>query len=345
MTDSPAREISGEALPGDRTVDPTIRPASFDEFIGQSKVCDRVQVAVSAAKIRDEALDHVLLSGPPGLGKTSLAHIIATELGVTLHTTSGPAVDKKGDLAGILTQLEPGDVLFIDEIHRLNAVVEENLYPAMEDFHFDIIMGSGPGANTIRLPLSRFTLVGATTRAGLLTAPLRSRFGIIERVEFYEEADLQKIALRSASILKLDLTDDGAFELARRSRGTPRITNRLLRRVWDYALVNEKGRIDSATAAEALSHLEVDEHGFDGMDRLLLRTIVEKFDGGPVGLDTLGAATGESPDTIEDVYEPFLLQQGFIQRTPRGRIATRRAFELLGLPLPGEDGPQGSLEV
>ena len=345
MSESDQREVSPVSLGDEVPQETSIRPQRFDEFVGQAKVCERVQIAVKAAKLRGEALDHVLLSGPPGLGKTSLAHIIAIELGTNLYTTSGPAIEKKGDLAGILTQMEPGDVLFIDEIHRLNAVVEENLYPAMEDYHFDVVMGSGPGANTIRLPLNAFTLVGATTRAGLLTAPLRSRFGIVERLDFYEPDDLQVIAARAARILGVELTDEGARELALRSRGTPRIVNRLLRRVRDFATVGEHGRVDKDVASRALEQLEVDENGFDRMDRQLLWTIVDKFDGGPVGLDTLAAATGESSDTIEDVYEPFLLQRGYIQRTPRGRVATRRAHQLFGRDL-GEDGePQGSLTL
>ena len=337
------REVSAHSLTGDSARDASIRPRTFSEFVGQEKVCSRIKVAGEAAKLRGEPLDHVLLSCPPGLGKTSLAQIIAEEMGVQLHATSGPAVDKKGDLAGILTQLQPGDLLFVDEIHRLNAVVEENLYPAMEDFHFDVIMGTGPGAHTIRLPLNRFTLVGATTRAGLLTAPLRSRFGIVERVDFYSAEELQRIVERAAKVHGLKITSGGAEQLARRSRGTPRIVNRLLRRIWDYALVQKSEQIDEESARSALAQLEVDENGFDRMDRMLLETIVIKFDGGPVGLDTLAAATGESTDAIEDVYEPFLLQQGFIQRTPRGRIATRRAFELVGRPLPDDEEPQGSL--
>jgi Holliday junction DNA helicase RuvB len=336
------REVSANPQAVDEPIEGTLRPTSFADYIGQTKVSERIKVAVRAAMIRQVPLDHVLLSGPPGLGKTTLAHVIANELGVSIYTTSGPAVDKKGDLAGILTQLEPGDVLFIDEIHRLNAVIEENLYPAMEDFQFDIVVGTGPGANTIRLPLNHFTLVGATTRTGLLTSPLRSRFGIVERLEFYEEADLVRIVKRSARILQLHLTDDSAVELARRSRGTPRIVNRLLRRVSDYALVDGRDAIDLDSTTRALEKLEVDKHGLDPMDRLLLSTIVEKFDGGPVGLDTLAAATGESSDTIEEVYEPYLLQQGFIQRTPRGRTATKRALDYFGMS-GSRDPDQGSL--
>jgi Holliday junction DNA helicase RuvB len=330
MDPSTEREISPLRRREDENGETALRPRNFVEYVGQMKVRERVEVAVRAARMRGEPLDHVLLSGPPGLGKTTLANIIAEELGVTLHTTSGPAIDKKGDLAGLLTQLEAGDVLFIDEIHRLNAAVEENLYPAMEDFHFDVVMGTGPGANSLRLPLNRFTLVGATTRSGLLTSPLRSRFGIVERLEFYTPEELQRIALRASRTLSISLDEEGAWELARRSRGTPRIVNRLLRRVSDYALVEGAPSIGAAQARRALEKLEVDELGLDAMDRQLLLTIVDKFDGGPVGLDTLAASTGESSDAIEDVYEPFLLQQGYIQRTPRGRVATRHAFELLG---------------
>lgn len=347
MDDAPQhtqREVSASPQETDEGLERTLRPIRFAEYIGQAKVRERVKIAVTAARMRGEALDHVLLSGPPGLGKTTLAHIIGAEMGVTVHATSGPAIDKKGDLAGILTQLEPRDVLFIDEIHRMGAVIEENLYSAMEDFQFDIVVGSGPGANTIRLPLNPFTLVGATTRTGLISSPLRSRFGIVERLEFYEAADLGDIVTRAAGILGIDLAPDAATELARRSRGTPRIVNRLLRRVSDYALVEGRDAIDLDVTARALEQLEVDAHGFDGMDRMLLRTLVEKFDGGPVGLDTLSAATGESSDAIEDVYEPFLLQQGFLQRTPRGRVATRRAFEYLGHSL-ADDSDQGTLGV
>jgi len=339
------REITGHQQPEEAPAEVALRPQSFSEYVGQEKVRERIQVAVQASMMRKEPLDHVLLSGPPGLGKTTLANIIATELGVSLHTTSGPAIDKKGDLAGILTQLETGDVLFIDEIHRLNAAIEENLYPAMEDFTFDVVMGTGPGANTIRLPVNRFTLVGATTRSGLLTSPLRSRFGITERLEFYSHEELESIVLRSSLSLGIELTVEGAKQLARRSRGTPRIVNRLLRRVSDYALVGGSAVIDDQVASNALGHLEVDEHGFDAMDRALLTTIVDKFDGGPVGLDTLSAATGESTDAIEDVYEPFLLQQGYIQRTPRGRVATRRAWTLLGRAKPDAGDDQASLEL
>jgi holliday junction DNA helicase RuvB len=340
---APSREVS-PLKQLDDNAEASLRPVSFGEYIGQAKVRGRIEVAVKAARIRGEALDHVLLSGPPGLGKTTLAYIIAREMGVHVHTTSGPAIEKKGDLAGLLTQLEPGDVLFIDEIHRLNAAIEENLYPAMEDFQFDIVMGSGPGATSIRLPLSHFTLVGATTRSGLLSSPLRSRFGIVERLDFYEPSDLEIIVRRSARVLGVALTPQSAAELARRSRGTPRIVNRLLRRVSDYALVEGRETIDAESTLGALAHLDVDELGLDGMDRLLLSTLIDKFDGGPAGLDTLSAATGESSDSIEDVYEPFLLQQGFIQRTPRGRVATRRAYAYLGRALPS-DPSQGSLEV
>ncbi|MBN1947262.1 MAG: Holliday junction branch migration DNA helicase RuvB [Bradymonadales bacterium] len=328
----------------DRRDESSVRPTRFAEYIGQQNVRERVEVCVRAALMRDEPLDHVLLSGPPGLGKTTLARIIAHEMGVNIFTTSGPALDRKGDLAGILTSLEPRDILFIDEIHRLNPAVEENLYPAMEEFTFDIIVGTGPGANTIRLPLNPFTLIGATTRTGLLTSPLRSRFGIVERLDLYNVPELVQIVMRSAEILHFELTEEGGTELGRRSRGTPRIVNRLLRRVSDYALVNDTPIIDLEVARHALEQLEIDEYGFDSTDRLLLSTLVNTFEGGPVGLDTLAAATGESSDAIEDVYEPYFIQLGFIQRTPRGRVATGRAFEYFGKSRPQGSG-QGTIPL
>ncbi|MCB9520450.1 MAG: Holliday junction branch migration DNA helicase RuvB [Myxococcales bacterium] len=336
------REIDPNADATDVAVEPALRPTSFDDYVGQARVKERLRVAVRAARMRGEPLDHVLLSGPPGLGKTTLAAIIATELGVALHTTSGPAVEKKGDLAGILTSLSEGDVLFIDEIHRLSAVVEENLYPAMEDFHFDIMIGEGAHARSLKLSLPRFTLVGATTRSGLLTSPLRGRFGIIETLEFYESPELARIITRSAGLLGLVLDDQAADDMARRSRGTPRIANRVLRRVRDYADVEGVEIVDSRLVTHALGQLEIDALGFDRMDRRYLDALIVKFSGGPVGLETLAAALGESSDSIEDVIEPFMIQHGFVQRTPRGRVATPRAFEHLGVKL-GATSPQRSL--
>ena len=306
-----------------------LRPPKFDDFSGQNKVVENLHVFVEAAKYRGEPLDHTLLHGPPGLGKTTLSNIIANELGVGFKITSGPVLDKPGDLAGILTSLEPNDVLFIDEIHRLSPAIEEVLYPAMEDYQLDIMIGEGPAARSIKLDLPPFTLIGATTRAGSLTSPLRDRFGIVQRLEFYSVEDLTSIVQRSAECLNLDLSENGAHEIARRSRGTPRIANRLLRRVRDYADVRNNGIISSGIAKQALSMLDVDSEGFDFMDIKLLQAIVERFDGGPVGLDNLAAAIGEERDTIEDVLEPYLIQQGFLQRTPRGRIATQRTYEHL----------------
>ncbi len=314
----------------------SLRPKKLDEYIGQSKVKSNLNVFIEAAKRRNEALDHVLLYGPPGLGKTTLASIISSEMGVNLRITSGPAIEKAGDLAAILTNLSTHDVLFIDEIHRLNRSVEEILYPAMEDYALDIIIGKGPSARSIRLDLPKFTLIGATTRAGLLTAPLRDRFGVINKLEMYTADELKNIVKRSAGILNIELDEKGAYEIARRSRGTPRIANRLLKRVRDFAQVIGTGIIDLKVAKHALDALEVDEIGLDGVDRNMLLSIITKFSGGPVGLDTLAASIGEDPGTIEDVYEPFLIQLGYINKTPRGRMATRHAYEHFGLPF-GEE--------
>lgn len=317
----------------------SLRPATLDEYIGQEELKRNLRVFVEAAKARSEALDHVLLHGSPGLGKTSLCHVIAHELQVDIKSTSGPVLEKPGDLAAILTNLQPRDVLFIDEIHRLNHVVEEILYPAMEDYQLDIVIGQGPSARIMKIPLPHFTLVGATTRAGLLTPPLRDRFGVVLRVEFYEPGDLKKIVLRSAGLLQIPIDEKGGLEIARRARGTPRVANRLLRRVRDFAEVEGDGFIDHAIARRALALLEVDEEGLDRMDRCILSTIIEKFEGGPIGLDSLSVAVCEEKDTLEDVYEPFLIQKGYIQRTPRGRVATKRAYRHLKLEVKPEQGP------
>lgn len=320
------RIITPETLPEEIPAEINLRPTCFDEYIGQEEAKRNLKVFIEAAKGRSDALDHVLFHGSPGLGKTSLAHVIANELGVNINSTSGPVIERAGDLAAILTSLQPRDVLFIDEVHRLNHVVEEILYPAMEDFQLDIIIGQGPSARTMKIPLPPFTLVGATTRTGLLTPPLRERFGVIQRVEFYRPEDLQKIVIRSASILEIPINKDGAFEIARRSRGTPRVANRILRRVRDFAQVEAEGVITKEVAMHALERLDVDDQGLDKMDRHIMLTIIEKFNGGPIGLDTLSAAVCEEKDTIEDVYEPFLIQRGFIKRTPRGRVATKLAY-------------------
>jgi len=319
-------------------IDAALRPKTLDEFIGQEAARGNLRVFIEAAKGRSEALDHVLFFGPPGLGKTTLANIIAQEMGVAIKSTSGPVLERPGDLAALLTNLEPHDVLFIDEIHRLSPIVEEVLYPAMEDFQLDIMIGEGPAARSIKLDLPPFTLVGATTRAGMLTNPLRDRFGIVQRLEFYSTADLATIVSRSANILGLPLDPEGAFEIARRARGTPRIANRLLRRVRDFAEVRAKGHITKPVADLALNLLDVDEHGFDHQDRRLLLTMIEKFDGGPVGVDSLAAAISEERHTIEDVLEPYLIQQGYIMRTPRGRVVTRHAYLHFGLNIPSRLG-------
>jgi holliday junction DNA helicase RuvB len=328
------RLIAPVAAREDDAIDRAVRPKTLGDYVGQPKVKTQMEIFIQAARQRGEALDHVLIFGPPGLGKTTLANIIANELKVNLRQTSGPVLERAGDLAALLTNLEPRDVLFVDEIHRLSPVVEEVLYPAMEDYQLDIMIGEGPGARSIKLDLPPFTLVGATTRAGLLTSPLRDRFGIVQRLEFYSTAELVQIVRRSASILKLDLEDHGAQKIAERSRGTPRIANRLLRRVRDYAEVKAGGKIGGEVALAALEMLEVDPLGFDTLDRKLLLTVIEKFDGGPVGVDSLAAAMSEERGTIEDVVEPFLIQQGFLMRTARGRMATRTAYRHFGLPAP-----------
>ena len=328
------RLIAATPRQQEEVIDRAIRPLKLAEYIGQPTVREQMELFIKAAKGRGEALDHVLIFGPPGLGKTTLANIIAQEMGAKIKSTSGPVLERAGDLAALLTNLEAGDVLFVDEIHRLSPVVEEILYPAMEDYQLDIMIGEGPAARSIKLDLPPFTLVGATTRAGMLTNPLRDRFGIVQRLEFYSVADLATIVARSAAILGLQMDDGGAREIARRSRGTPRIANRLLRRVRDFAEVRGAGVISQDVADQALNLLDVDEQGFDHMDRRLLLTMIEKFDGGPVGLDNLSASIGEERHTIEDVLEPYLIQQGFIMRTPRGRVVTRHAYQHFGLRLP-----------
>ncbi len=333
---APARRVvsAAPASPNEEAIERALRPMGLAEYVGQVKAREQLEIFIGAAKKRSEAMDHVLLFGPPGLGKTTLSHIIANELGVNLRSTSGPVLEKPKDLAAILTNLERNDVLFIDEIHRLSPVVEEILYPALEDYQIDIMIGEGPAARSIKLDLQPFTLIGATTRAGMLTNPLRDRFGIVARLEFYTPEELARIVQRSAGLLNVPTDTDGGFEIARRSRGTPRIANRLLRRVRDYADVKGDGRITKPLADKALAMLDVDAQGFDVMDRKLLEAVIHRFDGGPVGLDNVAAAIGEERDTIEDVIEPFLIQQGFLQRTPRGRIATLAAYRHLGVVPP-----------
>jgi holliday junction DNA helicase RuvB len=332
-----SRIITPSRADEDTQYEAGLRPRTLDDYVGQDRVRENLQVAIAAARQRHEALDHVLLYGPPGLGKTTLAHVIANELGVPVRGTAGPVIEKPGDLAAMLTSLQERDVLFIDEVHRMSPTIEEILYPAMEDYELDILIGTGPGARSVKVPLPRFTLVGATTRAGLLTSPLRARFGIVHRLDFYTDDDIRLIVRRSAGILGVPIEEPALDEIARRSRGTPRVANRLLRRLRDFAEVRADGRITAAVALDALKLLEVDQRGFDEIDRRLLRTIIDKFGGGPVGLNSLAAATSEDKDAIEDIYEPFLMQIGFLDRTPRGRVATARAYEYFGLPAPGKD--------
>jgi Holliday junction DNA helicase RuvB len=331
------RLVTASRVDDDVQYESGLRPRTFDEYIGQDKIRENLHVAITATRQRGEALDHVLLYGPPGLGKTTLAHVIANELGVAMRPTAGPVIERPGDLAAILSNLQAREVLFIDEVHRMSPAIEEILYPAMEDYELDIVIGEGPGARSVKIPVQPFTLIGATTRTGLLTSPLRARFGIVLRLDYYNERDIQDIVLRSARILGVEIERDAAGELAARSRGTPRVANRLLRRVRDYAQVRADGRITRDVADRALKMLEVDSHGFDEVDRRLLLTIIEKFSGGPVGLGSLAAALSEERDAIEDIYEPFLIQIGFLERTPRGRVATRRAYEFFGLQGPGRD--------
>jgi holliday junction DNA helicase RuvB len=331
------RLLTSQTAEEDAQYDAGLRPRTLDEYIGQDRLRDNLQVSIAAARGRREALDHVLLYGPPGLGKTTLAYVIGNEMGVPVRATAGPVIERPGDLAGMLTDLQEHAVLFIDEIHRMSPVIEEILYPAMEDYELDIVIGQGPGARSVKVPLQKFTLIGATTRAGLLTSPLRARFGIVHRLDFYTNNDIEEIVRRSARILAVTLQDDAAAEIGRRSRGTPRIANRLLRRVRDYAQVRADGRITGEVARSAMRLLEVDDNGFDEVDRKLLRTIIDKFNGGPVGVNSLAAAINEEKDAIEDIYEPFLIQGGFLDRTPRGRVATPRAYEYFGLAAPGRD--------
>jgi len=335
------RMISEVLIKPDAALEMTLRPSLFSDFTGQAKVKERLEISVAAARQRGEALDHILLSGPPGLGKTTLANILAKAMGASVKATSGPTIEKAADLAGLLTNLEEGDVLFIDEIHRLQKTIEEYLYPAMEDFKLDIIIDQGPNARSVRLNLPRFTLIGATTRSGLLSAPLLTRFGMRERLDYYDAAQLQKIIMRSARLLSVEIEDSGAHEIARRSRGTPRIANNLLRRVRDYAQVRHDGRITGSVADRALAMLEIDQNGLDEMDKRILETIIVKFGGGPVGVNSLSVAVGEEPDTIEEVYEPYLIMEGYLNRTPQGRVVTELGYKRLGLK--AASGRQASL--
>jgi Holliday junction DNA helicase RuvB len=334
---SDPRLVSAARIDDDAQYEAGLRPRTLDEYIGQDRVRENLSVSVTAARQRGDALDHVLLYGPPGLGKTTLAYVIGNELGVPVRSTAGPVLERPGDLAAILTNLQEREVLFIDEVHRMPPAIEEVLYPAMEDYELDIVIGQGPGARSVKVPLQRFTLVGATTRTGLLTSPLRSRFGIVHRLDFYTEADMLEIVLRSARILGVPIEPEAAREIARRCRGTPRVANRLLRRVRDYAQVRADGHVTPEVARAALALLEVDERGFDEVDRRLLLAIIQKFGGGPVGLNSIAAAISEEKDAIEDIYEPFLIQIGFLDRTPRGRVATPRAYQFFGLDAPGKD--------